>query len=318
MLEGVSELQEAGRFSLLVVIVLYKLRPSESAALETLNAAIFRSNPNGSYIKILLFDNTPGAVDPGSLPDGVLYEAAKQNEGLASAYNRALEFASREGVDWLLTLDQDTSLPDNFLSALGAIASSIGSDPKVAAIVPQVFDKTRLVSPSWWHWDTFPKYFPVGFVGVSHRNASAFNSASTLRVSAVRSVGGYDSRFWLDYSDAYLYRKLYKHGMYIYVAGNIHVQHQFSVLDMNRSVSVARYQNILSAGCAFWDLELGRLAALDYTGRLIYRAFYKHLKHGHSAAFRSASLQMLKRRLFQSRKRRIKDWEAEIKNRNLL
>ncbi|MGD0646775.1 MAG: glycosyltransferase [Acidobacteriaceae bacterium] len=315
MLEGTSVASGVERFKLLVVIVLYKQRPSESAAFSTLWTAISRSDRREADIKALLFDNTPDACEPGILPDGVVYVAARQNAGLAAAYNRALEIANEEGIDWLLTLDQDTSLPDHFLSSLEVITSSIGSDQRIAAIVPQVFDKTRMLSPSWWHWNTFPKYFPLGFIGVSHRNASAFNSASTLRVSAIRAIGGYDPRFWLDYSDAYLYRKIYKHGMYIYVAGNIQVEHEFSVLDMNRGVSLSRYQNILSAGCAFWDMELGWLAGLDYTGRLIYRTFYKHLKHGHHPAFRRASLQMLKKRLFQSRKRRIEEWEAEIKTR---
>jgi GT2 family glycosyltransferase len=266
-------------------------------------------------IKILLYDNTPDAVQPDDLPDQVLYVAAKQNAGLAAAYNRALGIANTEGLDWLLTLDQDTSLPSDFLMAIEAVASSIGSDQNAAAIVPQVFDKGRMLSPNWWQWNAFPKYFPLGFTGVSKRCASAFNSASTLRVSAIRAIGGYDPRFWLDYSDAYLYRKIYRHGMYIYIAGNIRVEHQFSVLDMNKGVSISRYENILSAGCAFCDLECGWLAGLDYTVRLIYRTFYKHRKLSHHSAFRQASLQMLKKRLLHSRKRRIEEWEAETQTR---
>lgn len=298
-------------FSLFAVIVLYRLRPNESAAFKTLQMAISRGGSREMYVKVLLYDNTPEGCDPGALPEYAEYEVSQRNAGLAAAYNRALEIAEAEGFEWLLTLDQDTSLPEYFLSRLSEIAASPSLNNSIGAIVPQISDTGRILSPSWWLWNSVPRRFHPGFTGVSKRAASAFNSASTVRVSAVRMIGGYNPRFWLDSSDHYLYRQLYKFGKKIYVAGDIQVEHHFSVLDMNQSVTLTRYENILSAGCAFWDLELGWLAGLDYTARLAYRTFYKHWKHGHDPAFRRASWEMLKKRIFRSRKRRIEDWKRE-------
>lgn len=295
----------------LAVIVLYKVGPLECESFRTLSKAMKQLNSSDGALHILFYDNTPGGCDPGTLPNGVRYEAAQQNAGLAVAYNRALEVAEAEGFDWLLTLDQDTSLPEHFLTAVGEIAARIESDNSIAAIVPQLSDSGTLLSPTWWLWNAIPRPIPRGFTGISMRTSSAFNSASVVRVSAVRMIGGYNQRFWLDGSDNYLYSQLYKHGKRLYVAGNIMVEHQYSVLDMNQRVTISRYQNILSAGCAFWDIELGWLAGLDYTARLIWRTFYTHWTHGHDPAFRRASLQMLKKRLFQSRKHRIKEWKQK-------
>lgn len=263
MLEGELADAKAEGFSLFAVIVLYRLRPSESAAFKTLQTAISRGGSREMYVKVLLYDNTPGGCDPGALPEGVQYEAAKQNAGLAAAYNRALEIAEAEGFDWLLTLDQDTSLPEHFVSRLSEIADRISLNNSIAAIVPQITENGRALSPYWFRLGFIPRYFPIGFAGVPKQASSAFNSASTVRVSALRMIGGYNPRFWLDYSDFYLYRQLYRYGKRIYIAGDIQVEHQFSILDMNHRVTLARYKNILDAGCAFWDLELGWLAGLD-------------------------------------------------------
>lgn len=302
---------ESEALSLLAVIVLYGLRPSESEAFKTLQMTISHASSCKMYVKVLLYDNTPGGCNPDILPEYAEYEVSQRNAGLAGAYNRALEIAEGEGLEWLLTLDQDTSLPEKFLSRLNEIADSISLNKSIAAIVPQITDNGKVLSPYWFRLGAIPRYYPIGFTGISKQGCFAFNSASTVRVSALRMIGGYNPRFWLDSSDSYLYCQLYRHGKQVYVAGDIQVEHQFSVLDMNRSVSLARYQNILSAGCAFWDLELGWLAGVDFTARLTYRTFYKHWKHGHDPSFRRASWEMLKKRIFHSRKRRIEDWKKE-------
>jgi hypothetical protein len=55
----------------LAVIVLYKMQPSESPSLMTLLAAIAALKDGQADVKILLYDNTPGGHDVGSLPADV-------------------------------------------------------------------------------------------------------------------------------------------------------------------------------------------------------------------------------------------------------
>src|ERR1700682_294857 len=83
------------------VIVLYQRLPAQSEAFLTLQRA-YSASATGLSLQILLYDNTPGGQFPGSF-DGVEYTAAPQNGGLASAYNWAMERATENCSQWLLT-----------------------------------------------------------------------------------------------------------------------------------------------------------------------------------------------------------------------
>jgi glycosyltransferase involved in cell wall biosynthesis len=296
---------------LLAVIVLYKLTPAKSASLQSLLAAKEEISEDRFQLRILLYDNTPGGQDPGLLASGVDYEAAHANRGLAAAYNRSLEIATAHDFDWLLTLDQDTTLPRSFLTALGHGIDQVAAISEIAAVVPQITGEGRMLSPNYFLFDVLPRFYPKGFTGIPSRDTYAFNSASTLRVSALRDIGGYDPLFWLDNSDAYVYRRLHLHGKRVYVAGDIQVDHEFSMFDIKKRVSLDRYQGIVDAGCAFWDLELGTVAGLYHTASLVYRLF-NHWRRGDDPEIRRITRKTLWKRIFQSRKRRIEDWRRSV------
>lgn len=299
---------------LFAVIVLYKVAPADSTSFRTLQAAHEQVNNHQLRLKIFFYDNTPGGQDPGILPEGAQYEAAPANRGLANAYNRAIEIAEQGEFSWLLTLDQDTTLPIEFLADLSEAIRNCAADPKVGAVVPQIVGEGRMLSPNYFRFDVLPRFYPVGYIGIAPRSTYAFNSAAALRVSALREIDGYHPLFWLDNSDASIFHRLSKHGKKVFVAGNIQVDHEFSMFDIRNRVSIERYRNILDAGCAFWDLELGTLAGLYHTASLVYR-MYKHWKRGDDPAIRKETLACLKRRLFHSRTWRLRHWENSTKMR---
>ena len=103
------------RTRLLAVIVLYGTPANRSASYQSLLHAMERAPNSAIDLRILLYDNTPEAEPPAVLPGGVSYIAAKENRGLSSAYNYALDQALERGDEWLMTLDQDTSLPEDLL-----------------------------------------------------------------------------------------------------------------------------------------------------------------------------------------------------------
>jgi glycosyltransferase involved in cell wall biosynthesis len=295
---------------LFAVIVMYKIRPHESLTLRTLLAAAGEVLSEELDLGILIWDNTPGGQNPGEIPNGVRYEAAPTNPGLARAYNRALEIARAEGYDWLLTLDQDSVLPSEFLIRVSQIAQEIKNIPSIAAIVPQITGNKRTLSPFWFSWTGIARRFNTGFTGVPSQAIIAFNSASTIRVTALRQIGGYNPLFWLDSSDHYMFRELHRHGKRVFVAGDIDVAHQFSMMDLQARVTPARYRNILLAESAFWDMELGALAGLERTARLMVRV-YRHLRRNDSPELRAITYEFLVRRLFWTRRSRLRAWKAE-------
>jgi len=294
--------------------VLYHARPANSKAYQSLQEALCHLPPENLDLRILLYDNTPGGCDPGPLPEGVRYEAAEQNGGLAAAYNRALEIAQSERYTWLLTLDQDTILPPDYLSRMSRLVLSIEPDNRVAAIVPRLLDAGRPLSPVFIRfWGV--SYLRHGFEGIARRGTHAFNSASLLRVSALRQIGGFNPYFWLDYLDAYIYQQFHRHGRKVYIAGDIQVEHELSLLH-GGDLKEDRFRNFLQAESAFWDLYGGHIQGLALTGRLLGR-IWRQRRRGHTPAFRKLTWNTLKRRIYQSRTRRIHDWRDDMEQRVL-
>ena len=307
------------RMRVLAVVVLYKLKPSESAALNTLQAAISCLEDGQADIKILLYDNTPGGQDIGVLPASVQYKADLANGGLATAYNYALEVADKEGFDWLLTLDQDTRLPIDFLQKLCHAAMFVAPMPTVVAIVPCISSDGRALSPFTLmkRW-TLTRNIPDGFVGIPLENVYAVNSASTIKVSALKAAGGYDPRFHLDFSDLAIYHRLHRQNLRVFVAGDIHVDHEVSGYDLKNRSNPARYEDTYRAEEAAYDEWMGRLGRVVLTVRIIHRLVYQLWRNGGSFSHFKIGLKFLFRRLLYSRKHRMESWGQSVRLRSTI
>jgi GT2 family glycosyltransferase len=305
---------EAGVFRLLAVVVLYKMGPSESPAFNTLQAAKRRFQHERTNIRVLLFDNTPGGQDVGVLPAAVQYKADIENTGLAKAYNFALEVACAQEYEWLLTLDQDTSLPIDFLRNLYDAAMFVAPLNTIAAIVPCVSSDGRRVSPCTLvkPW-TFAKRLPDHFIGVSFGETIAVNSGSTFRVGALQAIGGYDPRFQIGCSDLAIFHRLYCNNFCVFVAGNIHVEHEMSCLDLRNRSNPERYADSLQAEESFYDEYLGRIAGIVLVAKIFRRLIYRTWKVGGSLPHFKIGVKFLCRRLFCSRRHRMKGWERSVK-----
>jgi GT2 family glycosyltransferase len=294
------------------VIVLYKIPLSESAAFRTLRAAISCLPEGQADIKIILYDNTPGGQNVVALPVEVQYKADVENSGLAKAYNYALEIAQEEGFDWLLTLDQDTSLPIDFLCKLCHAVAFVAPLCTVAAIVPICGGR----SGSPWirtKHGLRPKRFPDGFIGIPSERVYAINSALTIRVSALKAIGGYDPRFYLWASDLVMYHRLHCNHFSIFVAGDIHVEHESSIADLKNRSTPNRYEDMLRADEAFYDEYMGSLGHIVLLLMMLHRLVYRLWTTGGSLPYFNIALRFLCRSLFYSRKHRMESWKRSIK-----
>jgi GT2 family glycosyltransferase len=300
---------------LFAVVVIYKMLPSNSSSLQTLLAAAATVSLKELDLKILVWDNTPGGQDPGKLPDEVLYVSATNNPGLAAAYNHVLKLAGAEGYEWLLTLDQDSSLQANFLVRIAELARELSSLDTVGAIVPQVIADGRIISPFKFLFGAWPHWFGRGYVGLSRKAAYAANSGATLRISALREIGGYDPLFPLDLSDTNLFHRLHESGKSVFVAGDLLLHHDFALLNKHARMSLARYDASLLDDCAFWDMHMGKIARLERILRFAARACKEFLR-AEESPFRQRTLSELKRRLLKPRQERIAEWKRWATSRN--
>ena len=229
-------------FRATVVIVLYRMEPAESPAFQSaLQARAGLSE--GDAVQILLWDNSPEHAPGTHLPADVRYVHDPRNLGLACAYNRGLELAIDVKSDWLITLDQDTSVPADYFLKMSLSATASRAIAGVGAVVPQIYSSGRIVSPNHFALGAIPRWFRRGYCGVPDEAVYAFNSGSMLSVAALQQIGGYDPWFWLDNSDAQIFSRLHQHGKRVYIAGDVAVQHDFSMKNMSERMSADRYRN---------------------------------------------------------------------------
>lgn len=89
--------------------------------------------------KIYIFDNsTKGQIY--QFPYNVIYLTEKENKGIAYALNRIMEFAKKDGYEWVITMDQDSILPDNTVTLY---EHYIELHKQIGIICPQVIDSRR-------------------------------------------------------------------------------------------------------------------------------------------------------------------------------
>ncbi len=296
--------------SILAVVVLYKMRPESSPAYRTLRTAISRLGAKRGAVRIMLYDNAPDMPLPGDLPQDVLYVPAARNEGVAGAYNYALSLAAHEGFAWMLTLDQDSQLPPEFLLRLHAIALRLQYVSETGAIVPHLLSGGRPLSPVRirpWGVSYLHRHIAGFVMGEIH----AFSSASLFRVKALQQIGGCHPAFWLDYQDAYLYRKLHQCGRKVYIAEDLEVEHDLSLLSGSRIMGVERFANFLQAESAYCDLFRGRIGRVSLTARLVGR-IWRQQRNGADPAIRRLTRKAFLHRIFRSRRERLHEWHSEM------
>jgi GT2 family glycosyltransferase len=270
--------------SILAVAVVYKCEFSQSQSVSSL-FQILNENPElAKYFSVVLYDNSPEPQElaiPAIFPTHYVHDPS--NGGLASAYNFALARAEAEQREWLLLLDQDTSPTREFLFELLETATALQATPEVAAIVPKLVVNGVIHSPATQFIDQMRHQFQAAkepirqdVVGIQQQSLSAYNSGSTLRVSALRSIGGFPQEFWLDFLDHAVFHALHVKGYRLYVMLAVLV-HDASHSDIG-SVPVWRLHNVLMAQ------TLHVKHSGNFLDRLLYRIWLlrnsRNLRHG--------------------------------------
>jgi GT2 family glycosyltransferase len=253
------------------VVVLYKQSPVQALSLSSL-LRICTDNPAiCAKLRILVQDNSPAPTPPqlGADSDRFEYFHAATNPGLADAYNRALSIARNDGTPWLLTLDQDTLLDQDFLVQLLSALESEAAE-RACAYVPELVKDGLVLSPQIAGKVLYHR-LPLGFSGFSAKPLVAFNSAACLSVPALSAIGGFPPEYWLDYLDHIVFYRLQAAGGRVYV---LHSQlaHALSMQDIESEVSIERYTNVLNAEWRFVRDSSSVLGSIVHRIRLLKRA----------------------------------------------
>jgi GT2 family glycosyltransferase len=298
---------------ILAVVVLYKSAFEDSTTLRTLNAEFERCNDLRNQISVLVWDNSPAPSMLNERKGAFEYRHSKTNLGVAGAGNGAMEYALAQGYQWMLLLDQDTEIKTGFLDKMVRCVGELDTREEIAAIVPTVLVRGFVVSPRRQLFNRHRAY-PLGQCGIAPGEAFAINSGCLMRVGALHEIGGFSTDFWLDHSDMFVFHQLFLRGKKVWRAADAELEHEMSILDYDRLMSLSRYRNFSEAESAFNDLYKGRIENAVQTARLFVRAILQRKRYRNPEFSRIAWAQMLYR-LRTSKSKRIERWRADGRRR---
>jgi GT2 family glycosyltransferase len=301
---------------IVAVVVLYKRDPAASETIRSL-ANAFSSEPRLlEKIRVLVWDNSPLPITNPHFAFPCTYEHGEHNVGTSGAYNHALQLAIADGCPWLLLLDQDTNVTGKFLNGMISYSSQFLETPEIGAVVPFIFSHGALVSPRLLLSFNRVRQIPSSFSGICKEKAYAVNSATLMRTTALREVGGYSEEFWLDLSDVYVFQAMHRRGKYLYIAGDVHVEHSIASMDFDREMSPERYRNFIAAESAYIDLFSSRLEQAAQLVRLFVRTVRQYRRY-QNKIFAQISWEYFCQRLFHRRSERILAWRRQLARRDI-
>jgi rhamnosyltransferase len=142
-------------------------------------------------------------VDNGSNPDSLcILEKLSKNQsvnvkynstnlGIATALNQGVHYAAENGYDWVVTFDQDSLAPSNYIQTMIKAYQSYEQSELIAIIAPRYETNTGIISFS--KEDTNNKTLNVV--------KTTITSGNIVRIKALEDVGFFDDSFFIDYVD---------------------------------------------------------------------------------------------------------------------
>lgn len=271
---------------ILAVMVVYKQNILSSTTLQSLIGSISKHGCE-DRISILIYDNSPSSQHLDCLlPLSVSYVHDPTNPGLAKAYNYAVENAVSDGCDWLLLLDQDTCLPENFTENLLNTARILNADENIVAIVPRVKCLGMTVSPSIVKFGGYYRPVEENIVGICPLQVTSINSGTLLRTAFIKTIGGFNKFFWLDYLDHWVFSIIHSRNKRVFLSQSV-IDHELSVTDYDRWMNLERYVSILKAERLFLETCRPKYEKYFYIVRLLKRMISQLFDYKNSAYYKS-------------------------------
>jgi len=234
---------------LTAVMVLYKQAVEESKTYQTLKETLLSKKDFSHELELIIYDNSPEKqIETSFVQEEVHIEYIHdpRNLGIAVAYNFAWSIAAQNGSDWLLLLDHDTQLTNEYVQEISNLPVLDGN---VAAVVPKITSNGTMISPVYSRY-LRPLKGEQPPAGLQSEPVMAINSGSLIRVEFLKQLGGFNGDFRLDYLDHWLFHEIYAKHHKVWVL-NVVLNHELSVMDYSQ-VSLARYKSILDSEIHFY------------------------------------------------------------------
>lgn len=146
------------------------------------------------------------------------------NLGIATALNQGVEKALDGGADWIMTLDQDTTLSDDAIAAMFFAYANHPHPEKVGIIAPIHIDKST----------GYKSRYIRAMRGPYASREIVISSGNLIPRSTFKNVGPYDDDLFIDYVDHDFCLKVRKAGLEIIVVKDAKMAHSLGVIRQHR------------------------------------------------------------------------------------
>ena len=171
-------------------------------------------NNISSYIddidRLYIVDNTEDKDNKDRIPKNKKIEYIFKNEnlGVATAMNIGAEKAIKEGYNWLLTMDQDTTFNPGVMDKMKEV------------ILKENTEKVGIVCP-WHHTKLMDKKAKTEYDDPH----DVMTSGNLVNLEIWKKIGGYKDEFFIDGIDIEYCMNLHKHGYHILRVNSIEIEH---------------------------------------------------------------------------------------------
>lgn len=217
-----------------IVAVVPTYRP-DGAALAALVAALRSAGTD----VVVSDDASPCTADPdlrALAADGVAVVRHRRNAGIARGLNDGFAAAVQRNAPWLLTVDQDTVLPDGYVQALADAAARVqaqlGSTPLGVIAAGAIDDASGEVS------------YPVHMRDGVATTDEVFQTGALWSVPMLQAIGGFDASLGIDGVDAAACLRIRQLGGMVALAPELRFAHHYGE---GRQVRILG-RNVVSTG----------------------------------------------------------------------
>lgn len=206
-----------------IVVVLFEKKLHESLSLSSL---LKQENLSCLNIDLNIYDNSPDAclsdddIQELSKKYLVSYKHTPENIPLSRIYGE--EFSHYQDADYILLLDDDSKLPENYLCFFYSQQKSKGRE---AVYVPKISVHNKLLSP-YRSYFVFSNPIEYSFSGANNR-LTAINSGVFVPLSYEQTLFKYPKYCQFYGTDSVLFEYFHKKSIDIYVL-DAYIEHDLS------------------------------------------------------------------------------------------
>jgi len=184
---------------MIFILVLYSRKLEHSESYQTITKSLACAGKKGV---LFIFDNSPEAQVVNDVNSSVWshveYVHCPENKGLGVAYNQGAKYAQKNGVDWIVLLDQDTTFSEDYISKLDE-AMKTQSKIKLFAPIIQLKNQKPFSPTHYKHKRGYDVKLASGTYPLS--KYSPVNSGMVINTNRFWEAGGYDPQIKLDFAD---------------------------------------------------------------------------------------------------------------------